>query len=140
MPVTPTDTQNSGSADTAAADHEGTGVASTSKFPVVGIGASAGGLEALEALAKRLASDGMSYVVLQHLAPGHASLLTEILSRDTPLKVVTIRDRGLGIAQNDHERIFGRFERAVSGPHPLARASHGADADPRSNTCPEPLE
>jgi len=69
------------------------GAASASKFPVVGIGASAGGLEALEALAKRLASDGMSYVVLQHLAPGHESLLTEILSRDTPLKVVTIRDR-----------------------------------------------
>jgi hypothetical protein len=31
--------------------------------------------------------------------------------------VVTIRDRGLGIAQNDHERIFGRFERAESTRH-----------------------
>jgi PAS domain S-box-containing protein len=31
--------------------------------------------------------------------------------------VVTIRDRGLGIAQNDHERIFGRFERAASTRH-----------------------
>jgi signal transduction histidine kinase len=31
--------------------------------------------------------------------------------------VITIRDRGLGIAENDHERIFGRFERAASSRH-----------------------
>src|SRR5262249_37080991 len=62
------------------------------KFPIVGIGASAGGLEALEALTRRLASDGMAYIVLQHLAPGHESILTEILARGTSLRVVTVHD------------------------------------------------
>ena len=62
-------------------------------FPVVGIGASAGGLDALETLTRRLSSDGMAYVVLQHLAPDHESLLTEILARCTSLRVVTISDK-----------------------------------------------
>ena len=38
-------------------------------FAVAGIGASAGGLEALEALTKRLSADHMAFVVIQHLAP-----------------------------------------------------------------------
>jgi chemotaxis response regulator CheB len=66
--------------------------ASTS-FPVVGIGASAGGLEALEELMRRLVTDSMAFIVLQHLAPSHESSLTEILARCTPMRVVTIRDR-----------------------------------------------
>src|SRR5512143_2770085 len=61
-------------------------------FPIVGIGASAGGLEALEVLTKRLSAAGMAFVVLQHLAPGHDSALADILSRDTTLKVVTLVD------------------------------------------------
>ena len=62
------------------------------KFPIVGIGASAGGLEALEALTKRLSRDGMAFVVLQHLAPGHESALTDILARGAKLPVVTVKD------------------------------------------------
>src|SRR5205823_3566110 len=69
------------------------------KFPVVGIGASAGGLEALEALARRLTTDGMAFVVLQHLAPGPHSVLAEILRRCTPIKVSTIED-GVTVAPN----------------------------------------
>ena len=61
-------------------------------FPIVGIGASAGGLEALEALTKRLVAGGMSFVVLRHLAPGHDSALAGILARGTTLKVVTLKD------------------------------------------------
>jgi two-component system CheB/CheR fusion protein len=61
-------------------------------FPVVGIGASAGGLEALEALTHRLTADGMAFVVVQHLAPGHVSMLSDILRRGTTLRVVTIED------------------------------------------------
>ncbi|HTR52743.1 MAG TPA: chemotaxis protein CheB [Kofleriaceae bacterium] len=66
--------------------------AESTRFPIVGIGASAGGLEALEALTRRLSSDGMAYIVLQHLAPTHESILTEILARGTSLKVVTVED------------------------------------------------
>jgi two-component system CheB/CheR fusion protein len=69
------------------------------KFPIVGIGASAGGLEAREALTRRLSRDGMAYIVLQHLAPGHERILTEILARGTAIQVVTIRD-GLAIEPN----------------------------------------
>jgi two-component system CheB/CheR fusion protein len=94
MPPTSTDTQEPGPAESAEPTaRQEPGASPELKFPVVGIGASAGGLEALEALVKRLASGTMSYVVLQHLAPGHESVLTEILSRDTPIKVVTIRDQ-----------------------------------------------
>ena len=70
------------------------------KFPIVGIGASAGGLEALESLAGRLSHDGMAFVVLQHLAPSHESILTEILARVTSLNVITARD-GLEVAVNN---------------------------------------
>ncbi len=59
-------------------------------FPVVGIGASAGGLEAIEELMRRLRADGMAFVVTQHLSPGHHSMLAEILSRTTSLRVVTV--------------------------------------------------
>jgi two-component system CheB/CheR fusion protein len=57
-------------------------------FPIVGIGASAGGLEALKGLLENLPADtGMSFVVIQHLAPGQVSMLTEILSRSTSMEV-----------------------------------------------------
>src|SRR5579859_6851614 len=60
------------------------------QFPVAGIGASAGGLEALEALTQRLSADRMAFVVVQHLAPAHVSMLADILKRGTSLRVVTI--------------------------------------------------
>src|SRR4051794_6194112 len=55
---------------------------------VVGIGASAGGLEALELFFERVPTDsGMAYVVVQHLSPDFKSLMDEILARRTPLPV-----------------------------------------------------
>ncbi len=57
-------------------------------FPVVGIGASAGGLEALKELFQELPMDtGMAFVVIQHLDPTHESLAPEILSRSTKMAV-----------------------------------------------------
>jgi two-component system, chemotaxis family, CheB/CheR fusion protein len=57
-------------------------------FPVVGIGASAGGLEALEKFFAHVASDcGMAFVVVTHQHPGHTSLLPELLSKCTRLRV-----------------------------------------------------
>ena len=64
-----------------------------SPFPVVGIGASAGGLEASTQLLKHLPPDtGMAFVLVQHLDPTHASALTEILSRATTLPVTEVTD------------------------------------------------
>lgn len=61
-------------------------------FSIVGIGASAGGLEALGALLKRLTPHSMAFVVVQHLAPDHDSMLTELLARSTSLKVLTAQE------------------------------------------------
>lgn len=62
-------------------------------MPVVGIGASAGGLEAFTQLLKHLPLDtGMGFVLVQHLDPDHESALTQILSRATALPVREITD------------------------------------------------
>lgn len=59
-----------------------------SAFPIVGIGASAGGLEACTELLQNLPPDtGMGFVFVQHLDPKHASLLTELLQRHTSMAV-----------------------------------------------------
>lgn len=66
---------------------------SSSNFPVVAIGASAGGLEAMIELLKYLpATTGMAFIYVQHLSPDHKSLLTEILSKKTKMKVQEIDD------------------------------------------------
>ena len=60
---------------------------------IVGIGASAGGLEALRVLVAQLAVGmGACYVVAQHLSPTHRSLLTELLARETELPVMEAVD------------------------------------------------
>ena len=66
----------------------GTSAASRRHFPVVGIGASAGGLEAFTQLVRHLPGDtGMAFVLVQHLDPGHSSALPQILSKTTSLPV-----------------------------------------------------
>jgi len=61
---------------------------SDNELIVVGIGASAGGLEALRGLLSNLpAKSNMAYVIAQHLDPKHPSMLTELLARITPLPV-----------------------------------------------------
>ena len=65
-----------------------------SPFPIVGIGASAGGLEALEQFFGNMPKDsGMAFVVIQHLDPNHAGIIPELLQRITPLKVFQATDR-----------------------------------------------
>ncbi len=63
-------------------------------FPVVGLGASAGGLEALESFLKNVPpKSGMAFVVVQHLDPTHKGMLVELLQRATAMPVVQIKDR-----------------------------------------------
>lgn len=60
-------------------------------FPIVAIGASAGGLEAITQLLKNLPADtGMAYVYIQHLDPTHESMLVPILSKSTDMKVMEV--------------------------------------------------
>jgi two-component system CheB/CheR fusion protein len=69
-------------------------------FPIVGIGASAGGLESFSEVLSRVPSDtGMAYVFVQHLDPGHASRLVEILSKRAGFPVEQARE-GLRILPN----------------------------------------
>ncbi|MFH0760955.1 MAG: chemotaxis protein CheB [Bacteroidota bacterium] len=65
----------------------------TGQFPIVGIGASAGGLEALEQYLGNVPSNsGMAYIVIQHLDPTQKDMLPELLQRITKMKVVQVTD------------------------------------------------
>jgi two-component system, chemotaxis family, CheB/CheR fusion protein len=73
-----------------AADHR----RNSQKLPVVGIGASAGGLEAFKSFFAKMPPDaGMAYVLVPHLDPGHKSLMVEIIGRHTAMPVVQVEDR-----------------------------------------------
>ncbi len=74
-------------------DKSGVQAKSPPDFPIVGIGASAGGLEAFVELLKHLdLKTGMAFVLVQHLDPNHESLLTEILARATTMPVLEAQD------------------------------------------------
>ncbi|HVT82689.1 MAG TPA: chemotaxis protein CheB [Phycisphaerae bacterium] len=69
-------------------------------FPVIGIGASAGGLESFVEFFKHLSPDtGMAFVLIQHLPPDRESLLADILSKRTDMPVREVRD-GMQIEPN----------------------------------------
>jgi two-component system CheB/CheR fusion protein len=70
-------------------------------FPIVGVGASAGGLEAFSELLQNLPEEtGMAFVLVQHLDPNHQSVLPEILSRFTRIPVTEVTNDCL--VQPDH--------------------------------------
>ncbi|MBK8617361.1 MAG: PAS domain-containing protein [Anaerolineales bacterium] len=72
----------------------GKGTLPETNFPIVGIGASAGGLEALEIfLANVPADSGMAFVIVQHLDPTYKGMLVELLQRGTNLQVFQAKDR-----------------------------------------------
>ncbi|MCP5494976.1 MAG: chemotaxis protein CheR, partial [Leptospiraceae bacterium] len=63
------------------------------EFYVVGIGASAGGLEAIESFFSEVPIDsGLAFIIIQHLSPDYKSLMPEILSKRTPLNIITAED------------------------------------------------
>lgn len=64
------------------------------RFTVVGIGASAGGLEALELFFSQMPADsGMAFVIIQHLDPTHKGMMAELLQRATSMPVVQATDQ-----------------------------------------------
>ncbi|MHC1789728.1 chemotaxis protein CheB [Solidesulfovibrio sp.] len=73
-----------------------------STFPIVGIGASAGGLAAFEAFFSGMPAEsdpGMAFVLVQHLAPDHESLLTGLIRRSTRMQVFEVTD-GMEVRPN----------------------------------------
>src|SRR4051794_28925301 len=69
-------------------------------FPIVGVGASAGGLEAFAQLLSNIPENtGLAFVLVQHLDPQHESLLAELLSRSTKMGIQVVHD-GIEIRPN----------------------------------------
>jgi two-component system CheB/CheR fusion protein len=71
-------------------------------FPIVGIGASAGGLAALEAFFSAMPAEtesGMAFVLVQHLAPDHKSILSDLVKRYTRMQVFEVTD-GMEVKPN----------------------------------------
>ena len=70
-------------------------------FPVVGIGASAGGLDAFKKFFKAMPADcGMAFVLVPHLDPKHDSLMVELLARQTAMPVVEAGEGQLDRSQS----------------------------------------
>lgn len=78
------------------------GPRSREAFPIVGIGASAGGLAAIEAFFSGMPAKkdpNMAFVLVQHLAPDHKSILTELVKRYTRMQVFEVED-GMAVRPN----------------------------------------
>ena len=89
-------------ADNSVNNASDTGPAPATAFPIVGIGASAGGLAAFEAFFSGMPVDidpGMAFILVQHLAPDHKSLLTELIQHCTRMPVVEVED-GMTVKPN----------------------------------------
>ena len=79
---------------TTVSSKEKTSDSDAGQFPIVGIGASAGGLEALEQFLGNVPENsGIAYVVIQHLEPTQKGLLPELLQRISKMKVFQVKDR-----------------------------------------------
>lgn len=92
-------------------------------FPVVAIGASAGGLDAIRVLLCALpAKTGVAFVVVQHLDPDHASMMVELLSPHVAMRVVEASE-GMRV-KPDHVYVIppGRYIEMRDGAIRLPRA------------------
>ena len=84
---------------------------------VVGLGASAGGLESLEKLFPNLSPDtGMAFVVLQHLSPDFKSMMYELLGRDTAMEIHRAED-GMKVQANSVYLLPPRKEMTIQNGH-----------------------
>jgi two-component system CheB/CheR fusion protein len=84
-------------------------------FHVVGVGASAGGLEALERLFSNMPEDtGMAFVVVQHLSPDFKSVMDELLARRTKIPVLLV-ENGMSVEPNRIYLIPPRKEMIIAG-------------------------
>jgi len=85
-------------------------------FSIVGLGASAGGLEALKRFFKSIGSNtGLAFVVVQHLDPNHESMMASLLSRYTEMEVREARDATPLKANEVYLIPPGKFIRVVDG-------------------------
>jgi two-component system CheB/CheR fusion protein len=106
----------------------------TLSFPVVGIGASAGGVDALQSFFSATSpSSGMAFIVIQHLSADHDSLMAEILGRCTTMPVREIEDR-MPVEPNHVYVIRPGFTITLEGPElrmgePVEKRGHRRPVD-----------
>jgi two-component system CheB/CheR fusion protein len=120
------------SSSPASPEREESGIVPSSlNFPIIGVGASAGGLEALLRLLENIpAHSGMAFVIVLHLSPRHESSAAEILQRATAMKVrqvteptpveadhVYVIPPGVDLTMNDGYLRVSRDGRNKGGPH-----------------------
>ncbi len=71
------------------------------QFPVIGIGASAGGLEAFGAVFNRMPEDtGMAFILIQHIEPSHVANMVSLIQKQTRMPVVEVKDGGVKVEPN----------------------------------------
>ena len=108
-----------------------------SDFPIVGVGASAGGLDAFRQLLGALPTDtGMAFVLVQHLDPSHESILAELLAKGSRMPVSEVR--GDTLVEPDHVYVTpGRNDVALEGDalKLVPRITSGADTCPSTPSC-----
>ncbi len=95
-------------------------------FPVVCIGASAGGLEAFKKLLNKLSpKTGMAFVLIQHLSPDYESILDELLSRETNIPVITAKNNlplepdHIYVIPPNKDMGISKMKLTLSSPHKL---------------------
>ncbi len=99
------------------------GVRAKVGFPIVGIGASAGGLAAFEAFFSGMPAEtdpDMAFVLVQHLAPDHKSILSDLVKRYTRMQVFEVED-GMAVSQRTRAKFpasrFGWKQRLIAQPY-----------------------
>ncbi len=98
-------------------------------FPVVAIGASTGGIEAVSELLKNLpANTGMAYIIVQHLNKDHKSYLTSILSKTTKMEVQEIDEMELMKPDNVYVIPYNRGIKVTNGHIKLIPRSKDGNA------------
>lgn len=74
---------------------------SMGNIPIIGMGASAGGLQALEVFFDNMPPEnGMAFVIVQHLDPTRESILADLLQRHTSMRVIQVREGGMSVQPN----------------------------------------
>lgn len=66
---------------------------------IIGIGASAGGMEAIHELFDHTPTDGVAYVIIQHISPDHKSFMKELLAKHSKLKI-DVAENGMEVVSN----------------------------------------
>ncbi len=131
LPTSCGDAQFSSTSPESAAERDGTGA----RFPIVGIGASAGGLEALEHFFDHVpAETGMAYVIVQHLSPDFKSMMDELLARHTSIPIHRVTD-GMEIKPDAIYLIPPKKEMVTT-----AGKLHLSDKNPEAGTLNLPID